>query len=226
MKKLASFALICFLFSAVNCATLSANSTVTDPLPLTDKNIFLTFDDGPTDSTTPYILDILAKEDVPATFFVIGKQINGRENILRREFYEGHSIAIHTFSHEYHKIYSSSESLLNDIEKCKKAIKSVLPDWQSNLYRFPGGSAGLREELRSAVQNTGLHFVDWNASIEDAVRPHATADDLFESAIQSAQGKDHVVLLLHDGVGYKATIACLPRLIDFFRSNGYTFKAF
>lgn len=205
----------------------AASSCINEPHPSDTeiKTICLTFDDGPTDSTTPKILDILRKEDIPATFFVIGRQISSRKEILQRTFDDGHAIGIHTYSHEYKQIYASTSALLGDIRRCQKSIREVLPEWNSDLYRFPGGEAGLSDALISAVKNAGFRICSWNASIEDAVSPNASAEDLYNNAVRSAGEKNHVVLLLHDGVGYRETVRALPKIIEYFRSKGYTFQS-
>lgn len=205
----------------------AASSCINEPHPSDTeiKTICLTFDDGPTDSTTPKILDILRKENIPATFFVIGRQISSRKEILQRTFDDGHAIGIHTYSHEYKQIYASTSALLGDIRRCQKSIREVLPEWNSALYRFPGGEAGLSDTLISAVKNAGFRICSWNASIEDAVSPNASAEDLYNNAVRSAGEKNHVVLLLHDGVGYRETIRALPKIIEYFRSKGYTFQS-
>ena len=97
------------------------------------KVICLTFDDGPTDSTTPKVLDILDTFGVRATFFLIGRQISGREDIVRRTAAAGHAVGIHTYSHVYREIYASPQALLRDIAACRKAIRAALP----------GGCAGI-----------------------------------------------------------------------------------
>ena len=205
----------------------AASSCINEPHPSDTeiKTICLTFDDGPTDSTTPKILDILRKENIPATFFVIGRQISSRKEILQRTFDDGHAIGIHTYSHEYKQIYASTSALLGDIRRCQKSIREVLPEWNSDLYRFPGGEAGLSDTLISAVKNAGFRICSWNASIEDAVSPNASAEDLYNNAVRSAGEKNHVVLLLHDGVGYRETVRALPKIIEYFRSKGYTFQS-
>ena len=205
----------------------AASSCINEPHPSDTeiKTICLTFDDGPTDSTTPKILDILRKENIPATFFVIGRQISSRKEILQRTFDDGHAIGIHTYSHEYKQIYASTSALLGDIRRCQKSIREVLPEWNSDLYRFPGGEAGLSDTLISAVKNAGFRICSWNASVEDAVSPNASAEDLYNNAVRSAGEKNHVVLLLHDGVGYRETVRALPKIIEYFRSKGYTFQS-
>ena len=188
------------------------------------KVICLTFDDGPTDSTTPKVLDILDAFGVRATFFLIGRQISGREDIVRRTAAAGHAVGIHTYSHVYREIYASPQALLRDIAACRKAIRAALPGYEGKLYRFPGGEYGKPEALRRAVREAGLTVCAWNASADDSVLPHATADELFENAVRTGADKQRIVLLLHDGVNYRATVACLPRIIRHYKARGYRFE--
>ena len=218
MKKFIAAALIALAaFAALHSVPARACSPPAQPL-----EIYLTFDDGPTDSTTPKVLDVLKKEHVRATFFVVGRQIKGREKILKRTAEEGHSIGIHTYSHRYDEIYADKAALLKDIEKCRGAIKKVLPDYNKNLYRFPGGSF-LCPSLREAVTRAGYRYYDWNASAGDAEGRY-TAKQLFENAIRTSEGKTTVILLMHDGVGYKNTVRALPEIIRRFKNEGYVFK--
>ena len=218
MKKFIAAALIALAaFAALHSVPARACSPPAQPL-----EIYLTFDDGPTDSTTPKVLDVLKKENVRATFFVVGRQIKGREKILKRTAEEGHSIGIHTYSHRYDEIYADKAALLKDIEKCRGAIKKVLPDYNKNLYRFPGGSF-LCPSLREAVTRAGYRYYDWNASAGDAEGRY-TAKQLFENAIRTSEGKTTVILLMHDGVGYKNTVRALPEIIGRFKNEGYVFK--
>lgn len=188
------------------------------------KVICLTFDDGPTDSTTPKVLDILDTFGVRATFFLIGRQISGREDIVRRTAAAGHAVGIHTYSHVYREIYASPQALLCDIAACRKAIRAALPGYEGKLYRFPGGEYGKPEALRRAVREAGLTVCAWNASADDSVLPHATADELFENAVRTGADRQRIVLLLHDGVNYRATVACLPRIIRHYKARGYRFE--
>ena len=128
MKKISTVLLCLLLLAPLHFSQISRHSSAESAArPSSEisrcaadeavKEIFLTFDDGPTDSVTPKVLDILAEEKVKATFFVTGRQIKGREKIIERIANEGHILGIHTFTHEYAKIYASSSSLLRDIEK-------------------------------------------------------------------------------------------------------------
>lgn len=227
-RKLYRMKTLSFLLAALLCIcppVCGTRPAAAAPAARTDAGervIYLTFDDGPTDSTTPKALDILREFGVKATFFVIGRQIRGREEILRRTAAEGHAIGIHTYTHDYAAIYRSREALLEDIGRCRDAIRAALPGYDRNIYRFPGGSF-LCPELRDAVRKAGYRYYDWNASAGDA-EGNYSAEQLFENAVRSAQNKDPVLLLLHDGVGYRQTLRALPKIIGYFQNEGYRFK--
>ena len=215
---------------AQKAPALSISSRFTPAAPTTaaedteQKVICLTFDDGPTDSTTPKVLDILDTFGVRATFFLIGRQISGREDIVRRTAAAGHAVRIPTHSPVYREIYASPQALLRDIAACRRAIRAALPGYEGKLYRFPGGEYGKPEALRRAVREAGLTVCAWNASADDSVLPHATADELFENAVRTGADRQRIVLLLHDGVNYRATVACLPRIIRHYKARGYRFE--
>ncbi len=189
-----------------------------------EKEIFLTFDDGPTDSVTPLVLDVLRREGVKATFFLIGRQIRGREHIVRRIAADGHAIGIHTYSHRYNEIYASPKALREDILHCRQAIRLALPHYTPRVYRFPGGSFGRADALRRTVKGCGLRAYDWNAATGDALHSGSPADVQLRNALQSAGTRTRVILLQHDGVGQRVTAECLPAIIAHFRAEGFVFK--
>lgn len=190
-----------------------------------EKVIYLTFDDGPSDSVTPEILDVLKEENVPATFFVVGSQAKNRKQILKRAHGEGHTLAVHSFSHRYGEIYSSEEALLNDIEKCNDVICSVTGKF-SALYRFPGGSFNVDRKLIGAVKRQGYEYVNWNASFCDSEIKNASADDLFKAAVATVAYPRRVVMLAHDAQDKTQTAAALKKVIHYFKGKGYEFKKF
>ncbi len=191
----------------------------------TVKTVYLTFDDGPSDRVTPKILDVLKEENVKATFFIIGKQAETRKYLIEREFKEGHTVAVHSYTHKYGEIYSSAESLIKDIDKCNDVIKSVTGRY-SSVYRFPGGSYGLSEKLVSAVTSHGLRYVDWNASTRDAEIYRATPAQILKSTADTSANTENVVLLAHDSTSKTATAAALKDIIKYFKNKGYIFSAF
>lgn len=189
------------------------------------RTVYLTFDDGPSDRVTPKILDVLKEENVKATFFIVGSAAEKRKYILEREFAEGHTVAVHSYSHKYNEIYSSPKNLLADIDKCNEVIKSVTGSY-STVYRFPGGSYGLSDRLVSAVKDKGMKYVDWNASIRDAEYYSAPTEILYNSAVDTSKGHDTVVLLAHDSTTKITTAEALKSIIQYFKSQNYVFKTF
>lgn len=191
----------------------------------TEKCVYLTFDDGPSDRVTPKILDVLKEEKVTATFFVIGMNAENRKYLLEREIAEGHTVAVHSYSHRYNEIYSSPESLIADIDKCNEVIKSVAGCY-STVYRFPGGSFGLNKKLVSAVKAHGMKYIDWNASTRDAEYYCAPPEILYKSAVDTAKGHDTVVLLAHDSTTKTSTAEAIKSIIKYFKSQNYKFNTF
>lgn len=199
--------------------------SLADDSKCTVKSVYLTFDDGPSDRVTPRVLDILKEENVKATFFIIGQQAETRKYILEREFGEGHTVAVHSYTHKYGEIYSSPKKLIDDIDKCNEVIKSVTGKY-SNIYRFPGGSYNLSDALISAVTAHGMRYVDWNASTRDAEIYNASPEQLFKAAVSTSANADNVVLLAHDSTTKTATADALRDIIKYFKDNGYIFDTF
>ena len=188
------------------------------------KQVYLTFDDGPSDSVTTPILDTLKRERIKATFFVVSDRGHGREEILKRMAREGHTIGVHSATHKYSEIYASDEALLKDIDECAAFIKKttgIAPTY----YRFPGGSF-THEERRALVTDHGYTIVDWNAECGDGNNNGMPAETLVKTVLQTAEDKAKVVLLLHDSAFCKSTRDALPSIISEFRARGYTFCAF
>ena len=217
--------LMCAILIVFYGSMLGAKSNVVLADDRAGKVIYLTFDDGPSDRVTPKILDVLKKENVKATFFIVGKSAETRKHILKREFDEGHTIGVHSYSHRYKDIYASPASLVEDIDKCNKIIKEVTGSY-STLYRFPGGSFGLSDKLINAVTRRGMRYVDWNASTRDAELYGATPAQLFKAAIETPIVADYVVLLAHDTTDKLSTVDALTDIIKYYKSHDYAFATF
>lgn len=103
------------------------------------KRVFLSFDDGPSKTVTPLILDLLKQENIKATFFVLGNRVEQNPEILKRTFEEGHYIANHGYSHKYSSIYTSIESVLDEYNRTEQCIKTALnnDEYNSRVFRFP-----------------------------------------------------------------------------------------
>ena len=227
-KKLGAAAAFLIIFAVIIMSSFgSTENTARMKLAAADDcpKVYLTFDDGPSDRVTPRILDTLEREQVKATFFIVGRSAESRRYIIEREHGDGHSVAPHSYTHDYKRIYASPAALLADIEKCNRLIEHITGR-RSNIYRFPGGSFGLSEQLVSAVTGAGYRYVDWNASVCDAEITNATPYDLIKAAKNTSADRKTVVLLCHDSTTKSATAEALKEIIEYFRSAKYKFCAF
>ena len=148
-----------------------------------------------------------------------------RKYLIEREVAEGHTVAVHSYSHDYREIYSSPENLIKDIDKCNALIKEVTGK-KSSVYRFPGGSYGLSDRLINAVSAHGMRYVDWNASTRDAEIYNATPEQLFKAATMPPAVSDYIVLLAHDSTTKTATAQALRDIIHYYKENEYAFATF
>ncbi len=192
-------------------------------LPEDAKICYLTFDDGPSANTIK-ILDILDRYNVKATFFVIW---NSQYSYLYKEIVDrGHSIALHSYTHDYSKIYRGTDAFFADLQKISDAVYDI-SGVRTKLMRFPGGSSntvsrsycrGIMTVLTKEVERRGYTYFDWNAENGDATGKPMTAEQMINSAKSS---KNRVVLLQHDAANKKTTVQALPGIIEYYRSRGY-----
>lgn len=195
-----------------------------------EKRAFLSFDDGPSNTVTPKILDTLEKENVKATFFVLGTMVKSNPEILKREKEEGHYIANHGYSHVYSKIYANANEPLEEYNKTNKLIQEALGDscYQSNVFRFPGGSVGgyydkTKTKAKKKLQENGIAYLDWNCLTNDSDGAD-TKEAIMKNLKATCKGKDSIVVLMHDAPNKDLTAETLPDVISYLREQGYSFK--
>lgn len=193
-----------------------------------DKVIYLTFDDGPS-ARTGEILDILQEKDVKATFFVIGSRGAANEALLRRIVEEGHTLAMHSYSHDYARIYASVEDYLADMYQIFTQIRDttgVTP----TLFRFPGGSIngynnGIYQELIAEMLRRGFIPYDWNISSEDAATNRLVPANTLADNVMAGAGKVHRgIVLMHDSAAKTTTVQALGPMIDRLRQAGFALE--
>ena len=196
------------------------------------KRVFLTFDDGPS-TVTPTILDILKQQNVKATFFVLGSRVEAMPEVVSRMYEEGHYIANHGYSHVYETIYASPQSVLDEFNKCNEAVKTAInvPEYNSHLFRFPGGLVGgkyaeIKAQAKSLLNENNIVNVDWNALIGDSEKNNATVEFLIQRMQETVATKNSVVILMHDAQAKKTTVDALPQVIQYLTEQGYKFKNF
>ena len=185
--------------------------------------VYLTFDDGPNSGTTDVILDILKSKGVKATFFVTNK---GPDELIKREFDEGHTVALHTASHDYAIVYASDEAYFNDLKIVSDRVKRITGQ-ESKIIRFPGGSSntisrrysnGIMSRVTSKVLAQGYKYYDWNISSGDA---GSTTDpnQVYLNVVNNLRRDRPNMVLMHDIKPY--TRDALARIIDYCKNNGY-----
>lgn len=196
------------------------------------KRVFLTFDDGPSKTVTPLILDLLKKEDIKATFFVLGARVELNPDLVKREYIEGHYIANHGYSHIYSQIYISPQTVLEEYNKTNTAVQNAIGQstYNSHLFRFPGGKAGgkyatIKASAADLLKSNNIAYVDWNALTGDAEGKTTPAEMLTELK-ETAKDRNSLVILMHDAGDKEATYQVLPSVIQYLRDEGYEFKNF
>lgn len=194
-----------------------------DETTQTVKRAYLTFDDGPS-KYTDEILDILAENNVKATFFVIGKDETYYDK-YRRIVEEGHTLALHSYSHKYDDIYSSVDNFARDIEELCNLLYDVT-GVECIYYRFPGGSSNTvssvsMSKLIDYVNAQGLVYFDWNVLNGDSISKELTAQELVDNVMEDVVKYDDAVILMHDLEDRHTTVDSLQQLIDELQEAGY-----
>ena len=194
-----------------------------------EKTIYLTFDCGYENGNTGAILDALKKHNAKATFFVTGNN-QEHDDMIKRAFSEGHSIGLHTYTHDYATVYASEDAYFADLQKVSDLVESITGT-KSMIIRFPGGSSntvsakyvkGLMTTLTKAVRDKGYQYFDWNCDSTDASGNNVPVEKLVSNATSCTA--NHVDILMHDTDAKDTTVQALPQIIDYYRSQGYTFK--
>lgn len=181
------------------------------------RKVYLTFDDGPS-VYTEEILEILKDYNVKATFFVLGKTGEENEALYKKIVEEGHSIGLHSYSHQYDVIYSSLDEYQKDLIRLEEYVFDIT-GVQSKLVRFPGGSSNTVSDVPMQVfidflsENDYTYF-DWNISSGDAATKVLTAEEIVDNATENLESMQQAVILLHDSGNRATTVEALPVLVE------------
>ena len=214
-------------FGNTACVTRTV-TVVAHPQPQTvyptGNVIYLTFDDGP-GAYTDRLLDILAKYNVKATFFVID---TGNYATMKRIVNEGHAIGIHSVTHNYREIYASMDAYFNDLYTMQQIIYEQT-GVRTTLMRFPGGSSntvsrfnrGVMSRLTKAVEYAGFQYFDWNVDSDDAGKAH-TSKKVYENVTRGLSRRQFSIVLQHDIK--PASVDAMERIIQWALNHGYTFR--
>jgi peptidoglycan/xylan/chitin deacetylase (PgdA/CDA1 family) len=188
------------------------------------KIIYLTFDDGPGPYTED-LLAVLAKYNVKVTFFTVNTKYI---SLVKEEIEAGHSVGIHSATHDYAKIYTSEDAYFADLKEQQDIIYN-LTGVKTTLIRFPGGSSnavskhyctGIMTRLTQAVTDQGFQYFDWNVTSGDAGETTST-DKVFENVVNGVKNRNVSIVLQHDIK--KFSVDAVEKIITWGLANGYTF---
>ena len=194
-----------------------------NPVKSSGKKVYLTFDDGPS-SNTDQILDILKDYDVKATFFVVGKTDERSVKAYQRIVEEGHTLAMHSYSHRYDEIYESKEAFARDLISLQEYLYETTGVWP-RIYRFPGGSSNTvskvdMQELIEYLTDIGITYFDWNVASGDAVSRTLPAETIVNNCLSGIEKQKESVILMHDASNKGTTIEALPQIIEAIQEQG------
>lgn len=190
-----------------------------------DKVIYLTFDDGPSKYTKD-LLDVLRKYNVKASFFVVNTKSEYDFNI-KQAYDDGHTVALHSYTHKYNKIYKSENAYFDDLNRIKGKVKN-LTGYESNIIRFPGGTSnviskqynkGIMTRLSKEVGIAKYRYYDWNVDSMDTQEKNYKA--IARNVIDNLKPNRRNIVLQHDL--YKSSVDAVERIIRHGLKNGYTF---
>lgn len=197
-----------------------------------EKIAYLTFDDGPNPSITPKVLDILQKEDIKATFFVIGKNVDSYPDIVKRAYEEGHYIANHGYDHNNTHLYKNNESFINEVKNTDIAIGKAIgvENYCAHVFRFPNGfmspsNKSKKKEAAVLLSQMNYTYIDWNCLNNDSVKKYSSSQ-LLNNLKKSSKNKNTLVILMHDTKDVSNSSLVLEDSIKYLKSEGYTFQNF
>ncbi len=193
---------------------------------ISDKTVYLTFDDGPS-YLTPQVLDLLDQYNAKATFFVVYKAEAKNTEYLSEIVARGHTLALHSYSHDYNKIYESVDAFLSDFEKVYDWVYEETGQ-RPTLFRFPGGSAKGERKITDAIitemERRGFIYYDWNVSSGDGSDLTET-DMIISNICDNVAFFENPVVLMHDAPGKQATFEALPTVLETLHGKGYAFES-
>ena len=196
-----------------------------DDISTEEKIVYLTFDDGPSYEITANLLNTLKKHNVKATFFVVGKEIRGKESILKRIYAEGHGIGLHTYTHNFKFIYKNNENFIHEMNKTAFVVNEIL-GITPKIIRFPGGSARLLdEEFLTQLHDNGFKIYDWNVDLHDGANASFSPAKLLKYSKKAKGNQNERIILAHCNYNNINTCKALESIIEYYKDNGFTFKA-
>ncbi|MBZ9686768.1 polysaccharide deacetylase [Clostridium estertheticum] len=216
--------------NSIDILVVSTKTITNNLIKPGEKEVYLTFDDGPSQNTSK-VLKILKDIDINATFFVNGHP--GYEDVYKQIISQGNVIGNHTYSHDYKTEYSSILSYNQDVDKLNSYLEGIgIP--KPTLMRFPGGSNNtisnnyggkdiMNQLIKEAIRK-GYQYIDWNVCSGDSDKTTESKDVIIDNVMRGVKGMKFIVILLHDSKPKTTTAEALPIIIKNLKEQGYVFK--
>lgn len=224
--------------------TVPPSASAAGPDTPNPKIAYLTFDDGPNTDYTPRILEILNRENIRASFMVIGENAAINSELVKKIIDQGHAVINHSYTHDYKKLYASPENFVAELDQNRELLKT-LTGKDINIFRTPGGPANLTKAYWTKLQEKGYKSISWNITGGDSdpagVTPEQIYNNVSSGLAKVEQAHRTPIVLLHDGTQLGTTrakpgtplanyvksresdVASLPDIIKLFKEKGYTF---
>lgn len=210
--------------------TKSVNIKKVKDRSIFNKEVFLTFDDGPSINTLK-ILKILDDNNVKATFFVIGSNVDAHPNLVKAEYKDGMTILNHSYTHNY-SMYKSIETCIADFNRCNVSVKNAIGTDLLPYIRFPGGSdnkvsdSKTMNNIRNEFISKGMEYIDWNSDAGDADKGLVSTGTIEHNLLKQLGSTNFAVTLMHDSPAKTTTVEALPAVIYYLKKQGFVFRTF
>ncbi|MBE6062382.1 MAG: polysaccharide deacetylase [Clostridium butyricum] len=228
MRKTVRFTL---LFLIINMIFLNFTEFAWSKEIPRKKIVYLTFDDGPSFSNTDAILDVLCRNNIKATFCVVGENVILNKRTTNRLNKLGMGIIPHCNCHEYSVIYSSLNDYINDLHECEKNINNTIGENRTyRMVRMPGGSANtvcnhnIMMRIKEAIKNMNMYYIDWNLDCGDTHMNKVDKSIIEQNVMNYAGMRQIEVVLMHDLENKRTTTESLQSIIEKYKELGYEFK--
>ena len=188
-----------------------------------DGTAYLTFDDGPSTTITPQILDILKEKEVKATFFVIGSYAKSHPELVKRAYDEGHTIGLHSYTHKK-SMFNSLEAFKEEVDKTYDVVYDIIGE-APKYFRIPYGTK-IGKTYKDYLTEKGLSVIGWNCESYDS-RTYTTKPEQLVQAVKDTMGtKKEVTVIMHDTYGKQKTADALSDIIEYFNEKNYELKRY
>lgn len=197
-----------------------------DQTKIKGKKVYLTFDDGPS-ANTQKVLEILKENDIKATFFVVGRTDDTSKGLYKSIYDQGHTLAMHSYTHDYQKIYKSVGAYQKDLMELSDLLYGVTGE-RPRYMRFPGGSSNTvssvdMKSIIKYVKNEKLQYYDWNVINGDATGKNLPESKMVNSVVSGVKKYDTSIVLMHDCAGKEKTVKTLPKILNKLKKMKVTF---